>query len=355
MKFSVEQVNALQDQIITSIFTVSTTVAELPKVSGLLRELLEVDAELLKLSLGDCGARLRTFAEALDTGHPGLTAVFAGDLTKPSIIARKVAQYCLLAKFAKEHGLWEVLADIPKHAVKGIDKNIRHITKPYTQCVRLLKNRADREEIREIKQMKRFDIQYLSKKEKFNWDSHPSDFAMYARNSRGYEEEIEKAKKKALRFKHLNCTALYKEILTSITEFREEFEKDYYGFHHITVSKSTVILARMHGMQFQPNPFRIHGRHPRHGGDFTYTPHIYPFQQLNALMGQYMPASIQKIVEHLEQYPAANNRAIFDHYLVIVPGMDSMQDDLDCIKQHEVCSVLLGEVEGKCYFISYVI
>jgi hypothetical protein len=356
MKFSMEQVCSLQDLIIASIFEVPTTVAEVPKVSGFLRELLDTDAELLKLSLGDCGTRLRVFAEAIDTGHPGLTAVCDGAFIKPSIVARKISQYTLLAKFAKEHGLCEVLEDIPKYAVKGINKNIRHMEK--TQCVRLLKNRADRDEIRQIKQTKQFDIQFLSKKDKFNWDSHPNDFAMYVRNSRHYEEEIEKAKKKALRFKALNCTALYKEILNSITEFREEFEHNYYGFHHITVSRSAVVLARMHGMQFQTSPFRIYGHHS-YGGDYNYTPHIYPFHQLNALLGKSMPESVQKIVEHLEQFPAANNRAIFDHYLVIVPGMSTypsfMESDLECLKQHYTCAVLLGEVEGKCYFISYVI
>ena len=358
MKFSLEEVLKSQARIISSIYEPTPPATE-PKVTGLLREMLEADPEYVRLGMGEVGMRLYNFVHALDLQHPGIATLFNGNLVKPSPASRRLTQYMELAKFAKGHDLNEVLPDIPKMAMKHIDKDIRYIEKPYCQFVRLLKSKEERDSIRRKKETKRFDISFLAKKSSFNWESHATNCDMYLRHSKGYEEEIENAKKKALRFKSLNCTTLYKEIVNSITEFKAEFENDYYGFHQITVSKVAVILAKLHGVQFNLSPFRMTDRHPTEGTIADYTPRIYPYYEYEKYMSFFMPKSVIDVVKHLEEFPAANNRPIFDHYLVVVPGLDSIsafkEDDATCIKLKYVCPVLLGETEGKCYFICYAI
>ena len=358
MKFPLEEVLKSQERIVESIYEPSDSAPAL-RISGLLKEIIDADSEYVQLGMGDVGVRLQEFAQAVDLDHPGLMSLFNGNLVKPSSNSRRVAQYMELARFAKDHNLIEVLPDIPKMAIKHIDRDVRHIDKPYSQYVRLLKSKEDRDAIRRKKEIKHFDISFLAKKSAFNWEGHASNCDMYLRYSKGYEEEIEKAKKKAIRYKNLNCTTLYKEIINSITEFRTEFENNYYGFHQITVSKVAVILAKLHGVQFIPAPFRMTDRHPIEdiGGD--YVPRIYPFHEYEKYMNFFMSKTVVDIVKYLESFPAANNKPIFDHFLVVVPGLDCRaafkEDDAMCIKLKYVCPVLLGETEGKCYFVCYAI
>lgn len=354
MKFSIDLIRGLQEKTLENILGVSRTQSE-TKIGGIAACLLPADANLVRAGLGEVGVELYDFVHAIDLDHPDLSAILSGILIRPTTTAKRFAQYINLVRFAQEQALTEILPDIPKMALRSVEKDLRSIIKPYSQYVRFLAKAVQREESRKTKEAKSFDVGFLAKKGNFNWDSIPQDFSMYCHNSASYQEEVERAKKKALRFKDLNCTSLYKEILNNINEFKEEFEKDYYGFRYITVSKSACILAKMHGITYSASPFRLMSNEG--GRSYSYWPRIYPFHEFKRHMHFLMPSSIVKLVEHLESFPSANNKPIFDHFLVVVPSLENLKPDQDIqnIQCHSSCPVLLGEADGKCYFICHII
>ena len=78
------------------------------------------------------------------------------------------------------------------------------------------------------------------------------------------------------------------------------------------------------------------------------------------------PEKIVEVINRLESFPEAANKPIFDHYIVLVPafavvdlgrhGEIKSQDTPDywqLIKKGECVPLLIGEKDGKCYFICY--
>ena len=59
-------------------------------------------------------------------------------------------------------------------------------------------------------------------------------------------------------------------------------------------------------------------------------------------------------MQHLEAFPELGGKPVFDHFLVVVPGLDGdMAHEKELISEGRIIPVLLGERDGKCYFISY--
>ena len=72
------------------------------------------------------------------------------------------------------------------------------------------------------------------------------------------------------------------------------------------------------------------------------------------------------VIDHLESFPDAAGKPIFDHYLILTPSFARVNIDKrgntsvkatpnywDLIKNNECVPILLGECNGKCYFICY--
>lgn len=146
-------------------------------------------------------------------------------------------------------------------------------------------------------------------------------------------------------------------------------EDMHYGFHRITMTNAAVILAKMHqfdfcgllekGQLFDTDNYRIFVPKDVHGGEsefYQYSPRAYPLNELKELA----PTRVLEIIERLEMFDEANGKAIFDHYVVIVPGYRiekntrSVQEmDTTLIQRQAVTPIVLGERDGKCYFICY--
>ena len=94
----------------------------------------------------------------------------------------------------------------------------------------------------------------------------------------------------------------------------------------------------------------------------------------------YLPPRMKELVEFLESFPEASGHPLFDHYRVLVPGLDypninqakpayrkasgeavefmnaeAAQYDFDryLVENGHVPAILLGERDGDHYFISY--
>jgi len=106
----------------------------------------------------------------------------------------------------------------------------------------------------------------------------------------------------------------------------------------------------------------------------AYEPRVYPLNELQ----EQAPESVKEIIKLVDEFPEADNKPIFDHFGVIVPGVnypnedhkrftdkdgeikqyDSIDDgkkalDIILINAKHITPIIVGEKDGKCYFISY--
>lgn len=379
----------------------------------LLTRILECDPESVELALGKFGQKFRAFVEAIDPKHPHVKNLFEEMFADDSEFCQDVSELLELAEFAIQKNLTRVLTTIGGKIVtreKLCRAVIKTIDSPFNnRCrIRLLRTREDRDKVRAEKRMQPIDLGTVTKKGEEVWASQPDSFDNFVRFSTAYQEEIALAEKKANRYDKLGCSGLAKQIRNSIELFKTQVHEVYYGFNRITMTNAAVILAKslkyklvatwpqerrsykifvpsslFEGYDFEvdPNyvPYMSSTGEPvkirRANESFEYEPRVYPIHRL----WHVAPPSVVKIVEHLEAFPNACGKAIFDSYAVVVPGIAYPREDgvlsvvgLDGIKQdfsskeelsqaldialmqkNYITPVLLGEKDGKCFFVSF--
>lgn len=110
---------------------------------------------------------------------------------------------------------------------------------------------------------------------------------------------------------------------------------------------------------------------------FRYEPRVYPLHEFSSIA----PEEVKNTVALLEAFPDANGKPIFDHFCLIVPGVafpaaveslayafldekgtlqtfPSREEavkalDMTLIKGNYLHAIMVGEKDGRCYFISY--
>jgi len=379
------------------------------KTPDLIFHLLETDEEIVKFCLGKIGEQLKTFVNNVDLTHPELESVLDGVLCDGNEFAETCKELLLLGKFAKEHNLERTLPLFSKVATKlKLSKNIsRRIDSPFSNKmhVRLIEDRKHRDTVRAVKRMQTIDLRAICRKGKEVWDSQPDSFLAFLRFSTVYEKELKRARKKAKRYADLGCKSLEYEIGKSIKTFEQQLSDNHYGFHRITMTNAAVILAKslefelmeknqadendgiktIHQIIVPRSFFGLYNFDPNYHAvspfvekmrgisSFYYQPRVYPLHEL----WPFAPKKVIEMINHLEEFPEANGKAIFDHFGVIVPGIKlpgndpkfldekgnlrsfgdvevaRRQLDLYLIENHYFHPVIVGEKDGKCYFLSY--
>ena len=389
---------------------------------SLLVRLLECDDEIIDLSLGNIGRRLKGFAEEVDFSHPDLYTIFDGALVDGADFSQDCLELLSLAEFARSKQLGRIVPLLGKVITReSLGRNVvRRIDSPASarMHVRLLKDPDERDEIRSTKKMQVIDLTSIYKKGEDAWRAQPDNFRRFLRFDTAYQEEIVRAEKKAKRYQDLGCSALAEEIMKSVETFREHMEQAYYGFNRITMTNAAVVLAKSLGYIYNPPsagvllakdeqagkivvPRKFFGKYnfdPEHNPieyspiiseaagtpvftqryalPFLYEPRVYPLHQFWDIA----PESVSKTIGTLESFPDADGKPIFDHFGVIVPSIGfppltgdaySFIDDkglcrsfsqkelamkeLDAIliRNGHFHPIVIGEKDGKCYFISY--
>lgn len=387
----------------------------------LLHRVIECDADLLEFTLGKVGQKLRIFAENVDFQHPEISFVFDGLIANDQNFAQECMELLTLGQFARENNLHKIIPSLGKYFTKeSLTKNIIKkidIPSKNKMHVRLLKDFKEREEIRLTKRMQIIDLYSLYKKGDNIWNSQPDNFTKFLRFDTAYEDDLKIAEKKVLRYEELGCISLAAEIRKSIELFHESMEQSYYGFNRITMTSAAIILAKSLGYTYHSSQDslvsissigkitidrRFFGRYnfdPEQTIEFSpaisvasgspiftqkiqkpynYEPRVYPLHELSDAMTD----SVRDTINLLDAFPDADNKPIFDHFGVIVPGVEfplkkqnmyTISDErgmlqtythredalrkLDSIlvKGKYFPAILIGERDGKCYFISYFI
>lgn len=265
------------------------------------------------------GPLLHGLCPNLNLSHPDLEKVFSCELRDATTQSLKIAQ------FTRMMGFSAIRPYLPK-MLKSEWKEAEDQLMALRVAARLYQP-GNRDEIRRTKVTQTIDLSAIYKKGQMLWDSQPEDFSLYLRNSTKHQEEIEKTQKHAERFAQLGCESMAAEIMKSVAQFQGLFDDCHYGFRRLTMSGAALICAKMNGFKW------ISGLIVRNGD--VYAPMIYPAHEME------LPGAIKETINHLDHYPESGNNPIFDHYIIVVPHFHPEPKHM----------VLLGEKDGKCYFI----
>lgn len=364
-----------------------------PPMPLLLRKIYDSNHDLLRYAFGDLGVNLGRYTQSLDLNHPDVISVLDGLFQDGQRFSQACLELLGLAEYARHQGMSHVFPDMGSLLVremlsKAVVKRLDTTSLNRLQ-VRLIKDPAERDGMRLTKKMQVIDLEGVFRKGEEAWASQPDSFKKFLRFDSAYDEELEAARKKMRRYEELGCHALAKEIAKSIEAFSQNVEQSYYGFNRITMTNAAVVLAKSLGFSFFCQPLYTSTPAIRmsesYFEDFNfdasglvgpkrtyiYNPKVYPFHQLRDIA----PDSVLQTVGKLESFPEANYKPIFDHYGVIVPSFiynfDSFYDksglllkydtiescnrDLDraLIKTKSIYPIVVGEKDGKAYFVCY--
>jgi len=348
------------------------------------------DSDLIEFALGDIGKQIVSFAMAVDIDHPEVANVFDGAFRSDSDFAECVLEILKVAKFAKENNLTKVVPSILKSAARNkVAKDVfKKLSLPAScQMHARLLTQQSRNALRQQKKITSIDLRIIWRRGKELWNTLPNSFAQHVRFNTLHVDEIEHAERKAERYLELGCKDLYSLIMSDLQDFKIKQEK-YFGFNRITMTNAAVILAKLLGFElFVRNtgnlvykivaPYNLFPELTKNGSPifFEYQPRAYPFHSLS----QHIPDDMRRVVNLIEAFPDAGKKPIFDALWFLVPGLNQpekaqggwyfhkdgkcvkffdeaeakMALDLFMIKKNYINPILLGERDGKCYFITY--
>ena len=302
-------------------------------------EIKNYNEEIIILALGEIGLDFYRFVCNLNLDHFAIN-----DLPLNKELSEKLCQILSLVDIAYKNNLNMALNDINKLYSKCIPIEFKNAEKRF---VRLIKNNTRREDIRRTKKISRVGLSSFYEKAKIIWDNLPDDFSIFARHNNDYHKLINEAQIKANRYFDLGCEELAGNIMTSINHMKELSNDVYSGFNRISIRNASIILAKINNFilakkefsSFEKNKYVISKKND------IYSPKMYPLHLLEDIATD----RIKKIINDLE------NPSFFDHYVVLVASTNNSSEDMDIenIHKNNTIPVLLGEKDGKCYFISY--
>jgi hypothetical protein len=344
-----------QQHILDIIFS-SKEVA--PRKNRLLETISDLSDKAITIILDYLGMKLRSFAKAIDLEHPDLDII----LKDSALILESVVR---LSQHLADNNY--PYLDFPKLLPGTIIKQLSALEDPLKnqQNIRFLKSSTDRNELRKNKKIQPIQFGHATRKDDMVWNNQPSNFDTYIPWSDAYKLECEKTKVKAERYKKLSCDFLYQEMMKGIGEYESQFIDNHYGFYRITMTSAALILAKMHEYDCSETPvideYSINKK--RVAGYEVFCPVVVPLFE-----ARFIPPTIEKVVDHLEHFPAAAGKSIFDHYIVLMPSFGYVDvGEFGRVKPVNGANywnmisseypifvpILMGEANGKCYFICF--
>ena len=388
-----------------AIFESSDKIAFSPS-SSMLKHVADYDETTLRTAMGKLGPALKTFADSVDQDHPELGEVLKG-LFADDALSQQISECIAVAKFAVDEKLEKAQKLLSRATLTKIPSSLRSFDSPQKNqaLIRLLSDRKLRDEVRSVKTSRAIQLTHFSQKGSVAWANQPSDFSYYLRFSTEHEKDIKEIERKGKSYSELGCIALADKMSEAVASLSEHMTDTYCGFHRIKMTDAAVILSKEHKFEFSPprstsaaknsiytkqgefmeyyyagrEGFREYAKPPRM---LYYAPVASPIGEL----WDHAPQEIKAAVDHLEAFPEAGRKPIFDHYVAIVPGIayptkpnnidkdnetyaftdpqvgvKNFSSQEECrselnkamINNNIVRPILLGERDGNCYFICY--
>lgn len=318
-----------------------------PKGSGfpcqihmkIFQEIKNYDDNVLFYAFGDIGKSLKKFSYNLNFDHFGVK-----DIPIDQELENKLFQILELVKYALDNNLLEAIKDINKFYKKIIPKELEKIDNKF---IRLIKDYETRKKIRDIKKVCEVGLHSFYEKASIFWDNSPEDFELYSRFSTKFKDQISAAEIKAQRYKDLGCQELFEDINKSIQNIKNNFSNDYFGYRKISLRTASIVLAKINGFKLnkKENVNCFDQKYIISINEYLFKPVLYPFSYLEDISTQ----STKNLMDELEKIP------LFDYYMVLVPSTDKSDQEKDfiAIRNKNIIPIIIGEKDGKCYFISH--
>jgi len=359
----------IQNRLLPKIFEIAETSETTESYPNIFKKILEAGRHTCDLALADFGSRLYEVAQDVDFDHPEIkSGAFFSNFMLDATASNKLIQFLELVSLAEEKELDQILPNFSKCIAKAVFKDLKwsfNFLKNQQQYIRLFQEESDRTRLRASKIARQIDLPLSLKKASVIWDS-VEDLEAYSRFDNYHQCQVDKIKQRAEVYKQLRLESMCSEILDSLKEF-ESFEDRYYGFQRISIANAAIILSKMHNCVFNgiTSTITMPGSNftginfePTRAADYFYQPMTYPAHTITH------SENIGRIIVHLEAMPEANFKPIFDQFIAVVPGIaitwpnktkNSTKFNLDTMLIEEKCihPILLGEKDGKVYFISF--
>lgn len=355
--------------------------------------LRQCDDEILELAFGDFGLKLKWFAEHIDVSHLELKNKFNLLFEENSDFCNKCYELIQLTKLAKQQGLSQILPNIKQLFCEESNSEFAKMVNFPKPAVRLLKDVKQREGFRNNKKLQSIDLQETLKYS-VNWDIQPYNLSDFARYRAGYKDVLSSCKKRADRYFEIGCSHLYEEMKNAVEGLQKEVRESHYGFLEVPVINLAIILAKFMGHELVfPSPNAVYSIYRTNkiivnkkifkeykfsslNEDIRleYAPRIYPLSDFAELAS----TEVNNIIKYLDSFPKVGHKPIFDYFAVIVPGVNfpvatpyqvanknglivehadlqeaKYQLDKILIKEKYITPIIVGEKDGRCYFISY--
>lgn len=304
----------------------------------ILTEIKKYKKNVVEIALGNFGISLLNFSKNLNNNHFGTK-----DIPIDENLSNKLIDILKLVNYAINNNLSEAIDGINKFYKKNIPSELENIDKKF---IRLIKNNKKREQARSAKKICDISLLKFYEKAKIIWENLPEDFQIYTRNNTDYINLLSDAETKANRYKELGCFELYENIRKSIEETKATMEDMYEGYHRISLRNASIILSKINRFELIKEDCNIiKNTYLICSGKCVYNPRIYPIRYLREILTQ----KISLLLKDMEKTP------LFDYYMVLVPSTKNAdyEKDIFDIKNKNSIPIIIGEKDGKCYFISY--
>jgi hypothetical protein len=295
------------------------------------------DEEIAEVALGKTGRRLIEFILKLDSTHPDVLAILRQLFSSDDELIQQVDETLLLASLYRH-------LSVSRRFPKLVEKfKLSDALDNPSFGVRAF-NLVAKEQTRESRGVVSVDLGALQRKGSRYWEHQPRDFKDYERNNRPFVEKVQKLEEKKERYRSLGCSDLADTVTVESKHLTDNLDQMYFGFNRIPVTIAALIIAKQHGYKLKTSWDDFGSNLEVSVESKPYEARLYPFHQLQHLATD----AILDIIDELENCPLGplKGKAAFDDFLVLVPGIKGTSVALDAVNP-----VLLGEKDGKCFYI----
>lgn len=371
-----------QEGIIASIYD-CTPLVDVQPCQGILGMIQKKDHADIVMALGTVGESLICFSSLIDLTHPGLNKIFDGNLV--SSLDESFSKYACdalkIVSMRKDLNLSDgTIAGIRQVVQQHLYyKSLNQIGDPGKTPIytRFLQSNSIRNSIRAIKKQQAINIDSICRKGMVFWEDQPCNFSCFGRNKNRFQLDIDESVIREKHFSDHGLSAMSKEIAFAAQELKNKAQEDvYYGFNPITLNSVVFILAKLMGYQFEPaklvegyaseplikipTSMFVDCAAPSYNNENTFWKYQPVCYSLFELRGDLLER-IKPIIDFLDAFPESGYKPIFDHYRVVVPGIVYANEalkyklDMDMLEKRQLVGALLGETDGKHYFLSYLV
>jgi len=357
--------------------------------------------------------KLKYFCDEVDLGHPIMQNLLRLGFQADSEFNSTLREIMTLLSLEQGSSMTKVLALLKESFTKAKSmKEVRlAIYKPPT---RSLRTQAARDLVRSKKLPKDVGLKEWLEKAK-HWNDHPGSFLQFSRLNDSYNETFAQNEKKAARMEELMMTGLAGAFRKRNEIIKNFLGEQYCGFTKLKMLDAAIVLAKVHGANFKEDyrsvsyPRKVFAKTPfwlepestykaiNKSPDadpnrdhkvtvqacmipdiFLFRPRAYPLHEFKVEM----PDHVKGIIAAVEDHPDMLSKALFDQFWVIVPGVglapemhnysgkwvirvgdicelhpsaESAEKSLDVhlVKSGSLHPAVLGEKDGKCFFLTY--